>query len=151
MDVLYEKRFTLEANRERVWELITSSEQRKKWLLDLESARLLYGIEGQNGAKIQLRFRNQDNDIIEHVKRSKHLVRLQTEYQIGDRRYRQIFNVTGLSEHQASLHYICHQEVPVGWRKVFSKAPPAPSFLQPINLENLDRILGREAMSAVMY
>lgn len=148
MDVLHEKRYTLEADRERVWELITSLEQRKRWQLNVLSARLLYGLEGKKGAKVQLQFRDSDNKIIEHIKRSDRLVRLQIESNVGDRRYRQTFSLTGINDDRTSLLYYCQQDVPVGWRKVFSKAPPAPAYLDPINLENLERILGREAMAS---
>lgn len=149
MEVLFEKRFVLEANREYVWELLTSLEQRKIWQKSLDSARCLYGTEGNKGARIRLKLVNQDNAVIEHIKRSDKMVRLITEYKLGEKWYRQVFNISRVSEDRTSLMYFCQQEVSSGWRKIFKKDPPIPTFLDPLHLENLQQRLLLEARAAV--
>lgn len=149
MQVLFEKRFLLDASREHVWELLTSLEQRKTWQKPLESARCLYGTEGAKGARIELTLVNQDNVVIEHIKRSDEMVRLITDYKLGEKRYRQVFSISRVSEYRTSLTYVCQQEVPSGWFKIFKKDPPTPTFLDPLHLENLQQQLLLEAKAAV--
>ena len=151
MQVLHEKRFLLEANRERVWDLITNLEQRKTWQKPLESARCLYGSEGTKGARIELTIVNQDNVVIEHIKRSEKYVRLVTEYKLGEKWYRQIYSISRISEDRTSLMYFCQQQMPSGWRKIFNMAPPAPSFLDPKHLEMLQEQLLNETKAALAY
>ena len=149
MQVLFERRFLLEANRERVWELLTSLEQRKTWQKSITSARCLYGTEGTKGARTQLKLVNQDNAVIEHIKRSDKMVRLIIEYKLGEKRYRQVFSISRVSEDRTSLMYVCQQEVSSGWRKIFKKDPPAPTFLDPTHLEYLQQQLLLDTKIAV--
>ena len=145
MQVLFEKHFLLDTNREHVWELLTSLEHRMTWQKSLESIRCLYGSEGAKGARTELTLVNQDRVVIEHIKRSNEMVRLITEYKLGEKRYRQVFSISRVSEDRTSLTYVCQEDVPSGWRKIFKKSPPVPSFLDPVHFENLQKQLLLEA------
>lgn len=145
MQALHEKRYVLEASREQVWNLITSLEHRKLWQKNLESTKLLFGKPGSKGAKIQLNFEHHDCPIIEHTKQSQHLVRLQLEYRIGERRYRQIFNFSRIDSFRTSLMYYCQLDIPNNWSKVFSKGALVPSFLDPDCLSHLETLLTMRA------
>ncbi len=142
MQTLHEKRLFLDANLERVWELITSLEERKRWQPHLSDAKLLYGNEGCKGAKIQLNYSNYSKKVIEHVRRGDVLVRLNLEYKIEEQRCLQVFNLSRIDENRTSLLYYCQQESPRGWLKIFSKTPLTPSFLdQKILEQNFERLV----------
>lgn len=60
----YESRIEVNASPQKCWQIFTSQEKMKDWMLDLEEVKLLSGEEGQPGSEYEFTFRQNDEVII---------------------------------------------------------------------------------------
>lgn len=131
MHILFDTKIQLNSNLEKVWELLTCSQQRAKWQGGIEQIKLVYGDEGYRGARTELLLADSKVKVIEQVRRSRPLERLQFQFDLNGCSYQQTIYLSTIGTDQTQLTYHCRQKVNSSWRRILNIHPAIPDCVKP--------------------
>ncbi len=137
MQILFDTKIQLNADPEKIWELLTSPAERAKWQDGVEQVKLISGDEGYRGAQSELSLTEGKHKVIEQVQRSCPQERLQLQFKLGDCSYQQIIHLSKVDVERTQLTYHCKQKLDSGWRRVLNISPSVPACVKPAMLDSL--------------
>lgn len=147
MNILFDTQLKLHGSVDQVWEALTSADLRPKWQLGVSKAKLISGSPGYRGAQTRLSLRDIDEEVTEHVHRSRPLERIQTQFKLGDCSYQQILHLIKLDDETTQLTYHCKQMPNSGWRRILNIRPTVPTCVQPDIYQSLEDYLNNSTVS----